>query len=98
VVATVTAEIKNTGSLTGAEAAQLHVGIPGGPVKQLRGFQKPTIRAGKVEKVKFRLTRRDLSVWDPVVQKWRLQNGEYKIYVGSSSRKLPLTGDLKIGM
>ncbi|KAL2839438.1 glycosyl hydrolase family 3 N terminal domain-containing protein [Aspergillus pseudodeflectus] len=97
VVATVAAEIKNTGSLTGAEAAQLYVGIPGGPVKQLRGFQKPTIRAGKVEKVTFRLTRRDLSVWDPVVQTWRLQNGEYKIYVGSSSRKLPLTGDLKIG-
>ncbi|KAL2838667.1 beta-glucosidase-related glycosidase [Aspergillus pseudodeflectus] len=97
VVATVTAEVKNTGSVTGAEAAQLYVGIPGGPVKQLRGFQKPTIRAGKIEKVTFKLTRRDLSVWDPVVQKWRLQNGEYKIYVGSSSRKLPLTGDLKIG-
>ncbi|KAL2811632.1 glycoside hydrolase superfamily [Aspergillus granulosus] len=97
VVATVTAEIKNTGSRTGAEAAQLYVGIPGAPVKQLRGFQKPTIRAGKVERVTFKLTRRDLSVWDPVVQKWRLQNGEYKIYIGSSSRKLPLTGDLKIG-
>jgi hypothetical protein len=32
-----------------------------------------------------------------MVQKWRLQNGEYKIYVGSSSRNLPLAGDLKIG-
>ncbi|KAL3471521.1 glycoside hydrolase family 3 protein [Aspergillus californicus] len=97
VVATVTAEVQNTGSITGAEAAQLYVGIPGGPAKQLRGFQKPTIRAGKVERITFKLTRRDLSVWDPVVQKWRLQNGEYNIYVGSSSRKLPLTGGLRIG-
>jgi beta-glucosidase len=97
VVATVTAEVKNTGSVTGAEAAQLYVGIPGAPVKQLRGFQKRTIRPGKSERVTFKLTRRDLSVWDPMVQKWRLQNGEYKIYVGSSSRNLPLAGDLKIG-
>ncbi|KAL3496280.1 glycosyl hydrolase family 3 N terminal domain-containing protein [Aspergillus germanicus] len=97
VVATVTAEVKNTGSVIGAEAAQLYVGIPGAPVKQLRGFQKRTIRPGKSERVTFKLTRRDLSVWDPMVQKWRLQNGEYKIYVGSSSRNLPLAGDLKIG-
>ncbi|KAJ0418586.1 glycoside hydrolase superfamily [Aspergillus carlsbadensis] len=96
-VATVTCEVKNTGSVAGAEAAQLYVGIPGAPVRQLRGFQKPVVQPGKTAKVSFNLTRRDLSVWDPVVQKWRLERGEYKIYVGSSSRKLPLTGGLKIG-
>ncbi|KAH7111240.1 glycoside hydrolase family 3 protein [Dactylonectria macrodidyma] len=95
-VAVVTVEVKNTGRVSGAEAAQLYVGIPGRPARQLRGFDKPAIKPGKTTKVTFKLNRRDLSVWDTVAQKWRLQSGEYKIFVGSSSRKLPLKGVLKI--
>jgi beta-glucosidase len=95
-VATVTATVKNTGSKSGAEVAQLYVGIPGGPVKQLRGFDKVQIPAGSSVKVTFPLTRRDLSSWDVVAQKWQLQTGEYKFQVGSSSRKLPLESTLKI--
>ncbi|OJI95831.1 hypothetical protein ASPVEDRAFT_871242 [Aspergillus versicolor CBS 583.65] len=96
IVATVTCEVQNTGSVAGAEAAQLYVGIPGAPVRQLRGFQKPEIRPGKTAKVTFNLTRRDLSVWDPAAQKWLLQPGDYSVWVGSSSRKLPLQGVLHL--
>lgn len=98
VVATVTATVKNTGSMTGAEVAQLYVGIPGNgqPVRQLRGFDKVTLKPGKSAQVTFELRRRDLSIWDVEAQKWKLQKGEYKIYVGSSSRKLPLKGSLTI--
>ncbi|KAJ5803480.1 uncharacterized protein N7503_005930 [Penicillium pulvis] len=92
----VTATVKNTGSKSGAEVAQLYVGIPGGPVRQLRGFDKVKIAAGKSAEVSFSLTRRDLSTWDVTAQKWHLQSGEYKIYVGSSSRDLPLTTTLKV--
>jgi len=95
-VATVTATIRNTGRRTGAEVVQLYVGIPGGPVKQLRGFNKVQIAAGESTKVSFSLTRRDLSSWNVVVQNWELQSGEYKIYVGSSSQDLPLTANMKI--
>ena len=95
-VATVTATVKNTGSKSGAEVAQLYVGIPGGPVKQLRGFDKVQIPASGSVKVTFPLTRRDLSSWDVVAQKWQLQTGEYKFHVGSSSRQLPLQSTLKI--
>ncbi|KAJ5128042.1 hypothetical protein N7448_008821 [Penicillium atrosanguineum] len=95
-VATVTATVKNSGSKAGAEVAQLYVGIPGGPVKQLRGFDKVHIAAGKSTKVAFHLTRRDLSSWNVITQKWELQSGSYKIYVGSSSRDLPLITTMKI--
>ncbi|KAJ5654555.1 hypothetical protein N7490_001558 [Penicillium lividum] len=95
-IAEVTATVKNTGHKSGAEVAQLYVGIPGGPVRQLRGFDKVKIGAGGSAKVSFSLTRRDLSTWDVTAQKWHLQSGEYKIYVGSSSRDLPLTSTLKI--
>lgn len=90
VVARVTAKVSNTGSVAGQEVAQLYVGIPGAPVRQLRGFDKVAIAAGASATVTFPLTRKDLSVWDTTAQKWKLQQGNYTIYVGSSSRELPL--------
>lgn len=96
VVATVTATVTNSGAVAGAEVAQLYVGIPDGPVKQLRGFEKPVLEPGASSTVSFPLTRRDLSTWDASAQKWLLQSGDYNLYVGSSSRDLPLTSTLTI--
>jgi beta-glucosidase len=92
----VTACINNTASVDGAEVAQLYVGIPGGPVRQLRGFAKQYIRNGTSEEVMFELTRRDLSIWEVVEQQWVLQSGEYTVSVGSSSRDLPLLGTIHV--
>lgn len=95
-VATVTATVRNTGRRAGSEVAQLYIGIPGGPVKQLRGFEKVQIAAGSHANISFPLARRDLSTWDVVAQKWALQSGRYTVYVGSSSRDLPLSTTLKV--
>lgn len=92
----VTADITNTGTVDGVEVAQLYVGIPGGPVKQLRGFSKVDIEPGTTTTVEFDLMRRDLSEWDVVAQNWNLQSGTYDVYVGASSRILPLTGTITI--
>lgn len=93
----ITAEVTNTGDINGAEIAQLYVTLPGGnetdsgvPIRQLRGFDKPFLHASRSATVSFTLTRRDLSIWDVVRQKWLLQNGTYGIAVGPSSRVLPL--------
>ncbi|ROT41385.1 beta-glucosidase [Sodiomyces alkalinus F11] len=96
VLARVSADVRNTGAVAGHEVAQLYVGIPGGPVRQLRGFDKPFVEAGESAAVEFELTRRDLSVWDVGAQKWHLQNGTYGVWVGSSSRDLPLEGEFAI--
>lgn len=96
VVAQVTATITNTGAVDAAEIAQLYVGIPNGPVKQLRGFSKVDIPVGANVTVEFDLQRRDLSEWDVEQQSWVLQSGSYPIYVGASSRNLPLVGSLSI--
>lgn len=95
-VASVSARVENTGALPGAEVAQLYIGIPNAPVRQLRGFEKVPLNANGSATVTFDVTRRDLSVWDTAAQKWQLQKGEYKVYVGNSSRELPLKGSLKI--
>ncbi|KAH6840801.1 glycoside hydrolase superfamily, partial [Chaetomium sp. MPI-CAGE-AT-0009] len=98
VLVEVSADVTNTGKVDGAEVAQLYVGIPaeGAPVRQLRGFEKPFLNVSATETVRFGLTRRDLSVWDVVAQKWRLVRGEYKVEVGGSSRDLPLVGKVTI--
>jgi beta-glucosidase len=96
VVAQVTAVVTNTGSVAAAEIAQLYVGIPGGPVRQLRGFSKVGIPVGASVTVEFDLLRRDLSEWSVADQSWVLQNGSYAVYVGASSRDLRLNGTLTI--
>lgn len=98
VLVEVAADVANVGEVDGAEVAQLYVGIPaeGAPVRQLRGFEKPFLKKGEKTTVRFGLTRRDLSVWDVVAQKWRLPRGEYTISVGASSRNLPLVGKITI--
>ncbi|KEY66084.1 hypothetical protein S7711_09204 [Stachybotrys chartarum IBT 7711] len=95
-VATVTAEIRNTGDVPGAEVAQLYLGIPNSPARQLRGFEKPVLDVNATAAVSFTLTRRDLSVWDAVAQRWRLQSGRYGVFVGSSSRQIHLNGTLQV--
>ncbi|OQE28763.1 hypothetical protein PENSTE_c003G07226 [Penicillium steckii] len=96
ILMTVTAEVQNTGDMNGDEVAQLYLGIPGGPIRQLRGFEKVPIASGKSETVTFSLTRRDLSSWDVNAQQWALQEGEYKVFVGRSSRDLPLSDSFSL--
>lgn len=40
------------------------------------------------------MTRRDLSNWDVASQNWVITSAQKKVYVGNSSRKLPLSADL----
>lgn len=100
-VARVSAHLTNTGQYPGGYVAQLYIGYPQNsnlptPPKQLRGFQKVFISPGESEEVKFDLKWRDLSVWDPSIQSWRVLRGTYNIYVGSSSRNLELMDQFTI--
>ncbi|KAI1344203.1 glycoside hydrolase family 3 protein [Xylariaceae sp. FL0016] len=95
VVATVEANVTNTGKVAGAEVAQLYLGIPDSPPQQLRGFDKIRLAAGESATARFELTRRDFSVWDVVAQKWTIQEGDYAVRVGASSRDIRLTGSIQ---
>ncbi|KAF4551899.1 Glycosyl hydrolase family 3 C-terminal domain-containing protein 9 [Elsinoe fawcettii] len=97
-VATVKATIRNNGTVTGAEVAQLYIGLPAGspasPPKQLRGFQKLSLAPGATQTVTFNIRKRDLSYWDAVSQSWKTPTSGFAIYVGSSSRDIRLQGKL----
>jgi beta-glucosidase len=51
------------------------------------------LNPGAKKEVKFKLNDRDLSVWDIDTHGWQVQNGEFKIYVGSSSRDIKAVGN-----
>lgn len=74
-IATVTADVTNTGSVEAAEIAQLYVSMltKDQPIRQLRGFDKVMVPPGETRTVEFNLRRRDLSTWDVLSQKWRLE-------------------------
>lgn len=86
--------VRNSGNHPGAEVVQLYIGIPGGPLKQLRGFEKKHCEVGEAKKFAFALTRRDLSVW--TASGWILQRGVYHIYVGKSVLDIQLSTSITI--
>ncbi|KAG5929581.1 glycoside hydrolase 3 [Claviceps africana] len=96
VVATVQARVRNSGLVAGDEVAQLYVAIPGAPPKQLRGFAKLSLAPGQRGRVRFELTRRDLSEWHVGMQKWVVREGEYAVFVGASSRDIRLDGVISV--
>ncbi|KAI2642746.1 glycoside hydrolase family 3 protein [Xylaria nigripes] len=97
VVAKIEARVTNTGMVAGAEIAQLYLGIPNSPPKQLRGFEKTSLLSPQESSlVHFELTRRDFSVWDVVAQAWTIQAGNYSVWVGASSRDIRLTGFIEV--
>ncbi|KAG4273449.1 hypothetical protein FPRO04_14555 [Fusarium proliferatum] len=92
IFAIVHVDVKNTGAVATSKVPQVYIGIPNAPAKQLRGFEKVPLQPEESKTASFSLTCRDLSIWDVVQQSWVFQEGEYKIYVGASSRDVRLTG------
>jgi beta-glucosidase len=58
------------------------------PPKLLKGFKKIHLLAGESKTAQFTLSDRDLSIYDVESHSWKLVNGEFKIYIGSSSRDI----------
>lgn len=64
---TATCRVTNTGSREGATVAQLYVrdivGSTTRPVRELKGFEKITLKPGESREVSFKLTPADLAFW-----------------------------------
>ncbi len=96
---TVSATVTNTGSVSGADVAQLYVGFPssaGEPPKILKGFQKVTLSPGQSQSVSFTLNSSAFSYWDTTAHNWVVPQGTFQLLLGDSSRNLPLRGSYQI--
>ncbi|EMD01113.1 glycoside hydrolase family 3 protein [Baudoinia panamericana UAMH 10762] len=95
---TISATITNTGRVAGAEVPQLYLSLggPNDPKVVLRNFDKLTIQPGASATFTANITRKDLSNWSPALQDWYISCSPKTAYVGSSSRKLPLSASLDV--
>ena len=99
--ATVSVDVTNSGGVGGDEVVQLyltHPGVPGAPLRALKGFQRVHLEKGEKKTVTFNLSARDLSIVD-ASGKHRLVAGQVDVWVGGGqpvSRKgLTPTAGLK---
>lgn len=88
--------LQNTGTVAGAEVAQVYVGqehpsLPR-PPRELKGFQKIKLAPGEKKAVEIRLPESAFSYFNDLQHQWVSESGGYTISVGSSSRDIRLTG------
>lgn len=89
----VLADVTNTGKREGAEVVQMYirdvVSSVTRPVKELKGFQKITLRPGETKTVAFEITPDLLSFYD-INMKYVVEPGDFEIMIGNSSRDADL--------
>ena len=91
--------IKNSGSRAGAEIAQVYLGFPasaGEPPKRLVGWQKVQLGPGESRSVTVTVDSQMMSVFNVDKDAWEVVPGNYSVYVGGSSRDLPLRAKLAV--
>ena len=90
----VMADVTNTGKREGVEVVQMYirdvVSSVTRPVKELKGFQKISLRPGEKRTVSFEITP-DLLAFFDVNMEYVVEPGEFVIMVGNSSRDEDLT-------
>lgn len=93
-------DLKNTGKYDGDEVVQLYVRFPDAvepkPIKQLKGFQRVSLKSGEHKRVSMEVDVKDLRLWDESKAQFFTPSGRYAIYVGSSSEQMRLQGTIDL--
>ncbi len=90
---TATVTVTNSSSTEGKEVVQLYirdvVGTSTRPVKELKGFQKISLKGGESKKVTFTITPNDLKFYNYDL-KYDWEPGEFQIMIGGNSRDVKM--------
>ena len=93
-VLVVSADITNTGRVTGKEVVQLYVAPKESgvirPAKELKGFDKVELAPGETKTVTFRLDARSFAYYNVQIEDFYVEGGAYEILLGSSSADIRL--------
>ncbi len=86
--------LKNVGEREGAEVVQLYVGAIKSRIfraeRELKGFRKIFLRAGEETFVHLPFDEYTFRWYNPTHRRWEIEDCEYEVSVGSSSRDLRL--------
>nr|WP_139208993.1 glycoside hydrolase family 3 C-terminal domain-containing protein [Xylanibacter ruminicola] len=94
--------VKNTGSVSGKEVAQVYVKAPKGnlekPAQELKAFAKSReLQPDESEVLTMTIPVRMLASFDEANSQWLTEAGTYTFCIGNSSRNIAATATLKIG-
>lgn len=87
----VSADVTNTGTVPGADVAQLYVTTPDAtaaqerPAQRLAGFTKVRLEPGQTRRVDFAVHVPELAFFDPGTGRYRVDQGRYGLRIASSS-------------
>ncbi len=92
--------VKNAGVRSGAEIAQVYVQeikpeVPR-PLKELKGFARVTLGPGASKVLSVDLDRAAFSYYDIATHAWKVNPGEFRVLVGSSSTDIRLAAAITI--
>lgn len=86
--------LKNSGDMDGDEVVQLYVSArkhtDKDPIKQLKAFQRISLRKGETKKVELTVPYTELQVWDEKQNRFILPNKEMTLEIGASSSDIRL--------
>ena len=95
----VSAQLKNTGSVTADEVAQLYIhqryGSASRPVRELKGFQRVTLMPGESRAVRFSLGKDELAYWSSAANGWVNEESQFDVWIGGDSQA-PLHGTFSV--
>lgn len=95
--------LRNIGSRTGAEVAQVYIAPASGivpppcPMQWLAGFDKTELEPGEERRVVLSLDETAFRKWDASLHRWRVYPGSYEVRVASSSRDVRLATSIVVG-
>tara|TARA_S200000501_G_scaffold90423_1_gene83567 strand:- start:278 stop:2713 length:2436 start_codon:yes stop_codon:yes gene_type:complete len=94
-------KIKNTGYVKGKEIIQVYISKINSkidrPTKELKGFSKTRLlNVAESSILEIEIPLSDFSYWNEEINNWSIENGEYNILIGSSSRDIKLEEKIKI--
>lgn len=95
--------VTNTGARSGAEVAQVYLGLPpatGQPPKRLVAFRKIPLLPGQSQRQTLTLdpnaTSHPLSVWSDAAHDFVVPSGDFVVHVGTSSTDTPLHATVRL--
>ena len=85
---TLTVDVTNTGKRDGKEVVQLYIGDVKSsvdrPLKELKNFDKVSLKAGETKTITFTITADDLKYYSEQTHDWVAEPGKFRAYVCAS--------------
>ena len=95
----VSADVHNTANSAGDEVVQLYVhqryGSSSRPIRELKGFQRVSLKPGEKKTVRFTLGPDELKYWSTSQRRWLVEPSDFDVWIGSDS-EARLHGEFKV--